>query len=304
MIDTSHTATLQSPTPMTTPDEASPDDFAAVADAQSRALSRTVGLAGAALTVALWPFDLLVRASSPRAAHILFAMRLELLALYAAFFAASWALGRRVGGVLLAVPPAVLATGVFGLAIGQLARDDNYWFTSLYMLPMLCMPLLMPLGQRIVVAALCVATPLAGFALSFDGALSAVHVAHALGLFFMAATFGVYAGDVYYRHAREAFGLRRALEVRRAERRRLASDLHDNLGQELTAMRLEVETLSAVARDEPAASRVKRVAGSIERSHRSVRLMLESLRPRILDDDRVEPAGTRVSVALPTRSPG
>ncbi|MBK6531564.1 MAG: hypothetical protein IPF99_18730 [Deltaproteobacteria bacterium] len=131
-----------------------------------------------------------------------------------------------------------------------------------------------------------------------------MHVAHALGLFFMAATFGVYAGDVYYRHAREAFGLRRALEVRRAERRRLASDLHDNLGQELTAMRLEVETLSAVARDEPAASRVKRVAGSIERSHRSVRLMLESLRPRILDDDGVEPAGTRVSVALPTRSPG
>ncbi len=47
-------------------------------------------------------------------------------------------------------------------------------------------------------------------------------------------------------------------------------DLQDNLGQELTAMRLE----------------------------------MESLRPRMLDDDGVVPAGTRLSVALPTRSAG
>lgn len=53
-------------------------------------------------------------------------------------------------------------------------------------------------------------------------------------------------------------------------------------------MRLEVEALRAVTRDDAAASRVSRVASSIERSHNAVRLILESLRPRILDEEGVE----------------
>lgn len=79
-------------------------------------------------------------------------------------------------------------------------------------------------------------------------------------------------------------------EVLEAERRRLARDLHDDLGQELTAMRFEVETLRAYASDEGQRAGLGRVSAAIDRSHQGVRVILESLRPRILDEEGLEAA--------------
>lgn len=284
-------------------------------------LTRTICLAGAVMTVALAPYDLALAGEDPRAAKTLAAMRVALLAIYGLYFVL-YQLGARWGlGVRALQVPALLANVVFGYAVGALAHNDNYWLTTLYMAPVMCGVVLMRLPARLVNAGLFTLTPLAGFALRFDGALSEAHVAHALGLFVMAAAFGVYAGNSFYTLFREAFDLRRALDEKRAEladanghlearveaqtrdlrrlatrlddaleteRRRLAGELHDDLGQELTAMRLEVEALRAVARDEGVAARVARVAASIERSHASVRLILDSLRPRILDEEGVE----------------
>lgn len=295
--------------------------FETVADAQSRTLTRTICLAGAVMTVALAPYDLALAGEEPRAAKTLTVMRVALLAIYGLYFVL-YRLGARWGlGVRALQLPALLANVVFGYAVGALAHDDNYWLTTLYMAPIMCGVVLMRLPERLLNAGLFALTPLAGFALRFDGALSEAHVAHALGLFVMAAAFGVYAGNSFYTLFREAFDLRRALDEKRAEladanghlearveaqtrdlrrlatrlddaleteRRRLAGELHDDLGQELTAMRLEVEALRAVARDEGVAARVARVAASIERSHASVRLILDSLRPRILDEEGVE----------------
>jgi two-component system sensor histidine kinase UhpB len=79
-------------------------------------------------------------------------------------------------------------------------------------------------------------------------------------------------------------------EVLEVERRRLAHELHDDLGQEITALRLEVEAMRAYVRDERQLGGLARMAGAIERSHGSVRAILESLRPRILDEEGLERA--------------
>ena len=79
-------------------------------------------------------------------------------------------------------------------------------------------------------------------------------------------------------------------EVLEIERRRLAHELHDDLGQEITALRLEVEAMRAYTTDERQLGGLLRMAGAIERSHGSVRAILESLRPRILDEEGLERA--------------
>lgn len=76
-------------------------------------------------------------------------------------------------------------------------------------------------------------------------------------------------------------------EVLEHERRRLARDLHDDLGQELTALRLEVETLRAHADGDDDAA-LARMSAGIDRSHLGVRAILESLRPRMLDEEGLE----------------
>lgn len=79
-------------------------------------------------------------------------------------------------------------------------------------------------------------------------------------------------------------------DVLEGERRRLARELHDDLGQELTAMRFEVEALQASADEERRRAGLARMAGALDRSHTSVRAILESLRPRILDEEGLEAA--------------
>ena len=78
-------------------------------------------------------------------------------------------------------------------------------------------------------------------------------------------------------------------EVIETERRRLARELHDDLGQELTALRLEIDTRRAHARDGDLAS-LDRMAAGVQRAHDGVRAILESLRPRILDEEGLDAA--------------
>ena len=76
---------------------------------------------------------------------------------------------------------------------------------------------------------------------------------------------------------------RRLLEVQEEERGRLARDLHDDLGQALTALKIQLESL---ARDADAAARA-RIAECVETTRHAlerVRQLSFSLRPLQLDD--------------------
>lgn len=80
--------------------------------------------------------------------------------------------------------------------------------------------------------------------------------------------------------------------VQEDERRRLAGELHDGLGQELTALGIQIERLAGRARDtDPAlASELEQVAQSAHHALDEARRLSHVLRPRVLDDLGLVPA--------------
>jgi PAS domain S-box-containing protein len=79
--------------------------------------------------------------------------------------------------------------------------------------------------------------------------------------------------------------LRRLVVVQEEERRRLARDLHDDLGQRLTALRLTLEALDANARDgRDVAEALAQALGMLAGIDRSVDFLAWELRPAALDE--------------------
>ena len=79
--------------------------------------------------------------------------------------------------------------------------------------------------------------------------------------------------------------LRRLVVVQEEERRRLARDLHDDLGQRLTALRLTLEALDANARDgRDVVEVLAQALGMLARIDGSVDFLAWELRPAALDE--------------------
>lgn len=74
--------------------------------------------------------------------------------------------------------------------------------------------------------------------------------------------------------------------VREEERSRIARELHDELGQSLTALRIDLAWLRNryAAADEAAGRRLASSVALVERTTEAVRRISEDLRPRMLDD--------------------
>lgn len=94
---------------------------------------------------------------------------------------------------------------------------------------------------------------------------------------------------------RELRALARHLsDVQERERRRLARELHDDLGQHLTAMRYTASRLERrVERDgasDDVIDLVEDLAALLEGTHTSLRSVLSGLRPRVLDELGLVPA--------------
>ncbi|HXT51734.1 MAG TPA: sensor histidine kinase [Thermoanaerobaculia bacterium] len=88
-------------------------------------------------------------------------------------------------------------------------------------------------------------------------------------------------------------GLARSVwNVQEAERRRLARDLHDGIGQTLTALKqqLDVVEQSAAVLPEAAHARLRDAAELAAQALRETRELSRLLRPQILDDLGLEPA--------------
>ncbi len=77
---------------------------------------------------------------------------------------------------------------------------------------------------------------------------------------------------------------RQAAHTRREERSRIARDLHDGLGQDLTATRLVAGSLLCMPLDDLSRGGLEEVSGLLDRSHRSLRQALHDLHPEELEE--------------------
>lgn len=76
----------------------------------------------------------------------------------------------------------------------------------------------------------------------------------------------------------------RLLEVQEEERKFLARELHDEVGQTLTALRMELAPVPAVVQNPAARERLRNCQDLAERAVRTVRHISLMLRPSLLDD--------------------
>ena len=77
---------------------------------------------------------------------------------------------------------------------------------------------------------------------------------------------------------------RRALDAQEEERRRMARELHDEIGQTLTGVVLQLETLERTRARRSCARRCARSRRSRARGIEEVRELVRRLRPEALDD--------------------
>lgn len=82
----------------------------------------------------------------------------------------------------------------------------------------------------------------------------------------------------------------RLLEIQEEERRMLSRGLHDEVGQTLTALRIEISHALALATAPGALERLERARGLAERLVQTVRDISLLLRPALLDDLGLAPA--------------
>ncbi|HEY7841529.1 MAG TPA: ATP-binding protein [Gammaproteobacteria bacterium] len=81
------------------------------------------------------------------------------------------------------------------------------------------------------------------------------------------------------------FLTQRSLEIQEQERRHLARELHDELGQSLSAIKAVAVSLSGDGNDRDTLERgVSTIVGITERTYRAARGMMQRLRPSVLDE--------------------
>ena len=103
----------------------------------------------------------------------------------------------------------------------------------------------------------------------------------------VSAQFNQMAESLQSERTRNALLARRALEIREAERRSLAAELHDHMGQALTAIRARAAALAAVCGPgdgERVRDEARVIAGIAENVYTSARGMMHQLRPPVLDE--------------------
>lgn len=87
------------------------------------------------------------------------------------------------------------------------------------------------------------------------------------------------------------------------ERRHVARDLHDDLGQSLTALTLDATLLAAACAAEPVRSRAAAVLQGVERLHAVVRDLISRLRPVALDELGLSAAIEHLATQWQERAP-
>lgn len=84
------------------------------------------------------------------------------------------------------------------------------------------------------------------------------------------------------------------LSAQEDERRRIARDLHDELGQSLTSLLVGLRTIEEAASEEPIRQQIQKLRQIGSDTHEEIRRLARGLRPAVLDDIGLQPALERL----------
>ncbi|MCB9683028.1 MAG: sensor histidine kinase [Alphaproteobacteria bacterium] len=297
--------------------------FVAFSRALTRQLGLLGAVAITVATVAWWPLDAWVLPPGPTAdgfarmrLHAIAVELVSLLVFYRASPRAPWIVPAAMG--LYAAVLLAFGEGLGAIAAPSAQPSTTLWLADAWLgvVPMACLP--MPIRWRIpAVAASASALP-AGFFLLHPANLALPGALAQLSFGGFAVAFTVVLGEAVWQLLRRMVFERRALDRARgdlerltatlseqvaertsslqalarhlegaqeSERRRLAHDLHDDLGQQLTAMRYTLARLeSRAATGGDVGPLVQDLEALLAGTTRATRGVVTRLRPRVLDD--------------------
>jgi len=292
--------------------------------------------------VVWWPTDLLIYRGQPREQVLLGLARGAIVAQHIFWLTLGRDLVRRrpaAVGTFVAISETWLV-GVLAGAGGQL---DSPWAYYLYIWPLVSVALLRPLWTRFVRVQVVALGSLACFVVVSGTPLDHPYLASTVSFMIFCAFFCVLVGHGVWLLLRENFvkqrfieaqrrqldGFNQQLEQRVAEQTRdlrvlsqrletlrenerawMAREMHDALGQELTAVRyaLDLVRTRLSGQDRRIDGALADVQDRVAMAHGSVRRILQRLRPRVLDDlglpaalawlarDAIESAGLAATV--------
>lgn len=306
--------------PMLRPVPADPEDECAF-DAYAIALTRQLGLLTSVVmmvfTAGWWLLDPLVMPDE-RNLEVFAWLRIRALVVEVlALGIFLWVPMRGVSAFFWATLTYALLLATFGYSLGELGGPDLSWLANAYLgiVPIALMPVRLP-GRVIATSVLALAL-LGAFLLPFPENRELPRVAGQVSFAVFAVLLTVVLGELSLRVMRRAFFERqsaaranerlasltdslattvaertrdlRALalhldQVQESERRRIARDLHDDLGQTLTAMRYTLARLEDRTRKTQVEPLVEDLTALLDGTTTTVRGFLSTLRPRILED--------------------
>ncbi|MCB9759829.1 MAG: sensor histidine kinase [Alphaproteobacteria bacterium] len=274
------------------------------------------GLAAAAIL--WWPLDAVVFHLYPRTRWVYGVYRLTLAAMDITIATALPKLKiahrhAELGAIIAYIANLALT----GWVLAEGPRGDALWFYFSFMTPQFSVLLLVPLGMRFYAAFLGSAVIVAAWGANPSSSFATPGVTAGISFLVFCTLLAVFIGHVLYAVLRRGFYLSRRVEVQREdlamladrlerrvddqtralralhhraqdlraqERHDIARDLHDDLGQELTSLRLLVGLGRQLQERGQGDEVLNELDEQIGRVQQSLRRVLVALKPRLLDE--------------------
>ncbi len=281
---------------------------------------RAMVLAVSVFALLWWPTDLLFFHGSPAIRHAFSVARgisAEAGLLTWLFLPRVRFMRRHALGFLGLV--GLITCAVTSYELGQLGGPHELWFNFLYALVLTPIAISVSLRERLVWTGAFAATLVLGYFGLHPGYLRQPFAGSELAYLFFISLMSVWSGLLLDRLRRRNFFLRRrsardaqalfdlnrhlnarvdeqTSELRRltqstesareSERARIARELHDELGQDLTALRYELKVARIRTEREPAAmgEELDELEELVRRATETTRSIVTHLRPKLLDD--------------------
>jgi signal transduction histidine kinase len=291
-------------------------DPAAALDEHLRAVAYRNGggatLFLAAFTAVLWPSDLLVFQGMDDVQEATAWARVVIIGvLLAAYATMRSRLGPRHPTLILATGGALIMLGI-GWCLGKLGGADKPWIHLSYAAMFMTVLAPTPLRPRILLVFAMTTALIAGFLVPHPEHLDDPLLRMMLSFVISVSVLAVAVGHLSFRILRQSFYQQLALDelnetlesrvraqtadlrrltdhlerAREEERTRIARELHDELGQELTALHLSLDlTRQRFQRDAQCiGGNLSELETLLQRTRKTTRAIVTELRPRMLDE--------------------